>query len=202
MKWAFIGSSPIAPRHVAEILPALRPCRTIACNAAIKLLHPDVYFVADRVACRRYAPLAQEAREQSGTRLVTMHRFNRALEERNVHWFDEFVINGVDPPTPERWGCFNMSGPFAMEYACRQGATELHLLGCEGYSSRSYFDQHERGEEHTEPALRHKIADGDTLKQLIKRLTLVVQCFRHVPFYVYGEACYSIDSPNWKRPCV
>lgn len=201
-RWVFIGSSPAAPLHVDVVLPRLKPSSVITANAGLKLVPtPDVYFCADRVACRRYSELARKAQE-AGTKCVTMHRYRQALEERNVHWYDEFIINGVDPPTPQRWGCFNQSGPFAMEYACRQGATELHLLGCEGYAAHSYFDQNERGEEYTEPALRNKIADGETLKQLIKRMTMVLQCFQHIPFYVYGEPCYTIDSPNWKPRCV
>ena len=201
MRWVFVGSSPAAPMHVDCILPKLRPCKTITCNAGLKLLpNPDVYFCADRVACQRYHDLARKAHAQ-GTRMVTMHRYRQALEERRVEWYDEFIVNGVDPPTPQRWGCFNQSGPFSMEYACRQGATEIHLLGCEGYAAHSYFDQHERGEEHTEPALRHKVADSETLKQLVKRMTLVLQCFVFVPFYVYGQPCYSIDSPNWNVKC-
>lgn len=197
-RWVFIGSSPSAPQQVDRLLPTLRPCKTITTNAGLKLLpNPDVYFCSDRVACQRYHDMARKAKE-GGTHLVTMHRFQQALEERRVEWYDEFIINGVDPPTPQRWGCFNQSGPFSMEYACRQGATELHLLGCEGYSDKqSYFDQHERGDEHTAPAFRHKIADSKTLPQLIKRLTFVVQCFRHVPFYVHGQPTYTVDSPNW-----
>ena len=191
MKWVFVGSSPKAPEHVADILPRLRPCRTISCNAAIKLLHPDVYFLADQVACRRYSNLAKEAREVSGTHLVTMHRYKQALELRNVHWFDEFLINGVDPPLPERWGAYNMSGAISLEYACRHGATEVHLLGCEGYTDQqSYFDQSDRCTE-------FKIADSETTKQLVKRTMMVVECFTSVQFYVYGPIHYQIPLPNW-----
>lgn len=190
MRWAFIGSSPNAPAHVRDILPTLRPCKTITANAGIKLVAPDVYFLADRVACGRYNDLARSAKEQ-GTHLVTMRRFDAALKERNVHWFDEFLINGVDPPLATRWSAFNQSGAMCLEYACRNGATEMHILGCEGYSDeRSYFDQDER------PA-DHKISDSATNKMYIKRTTLVVECFKDIRFYCYGPLNYTIDLPNW-----
>lgn len=190
MRWAFVGSSPKAPAQVRDILPRLQPCCTISCNAGIKLLHPDVYFLADQVACRRYSELARAAKA-SGTHLVTMHRYKQALETRNVHWFDEFLINGVDPPLPNRWGAYNMSGAICLEYACRHGATEVRLLGCEGYSDeRSYFDQEDRCTE-------FKIADSETTPQLVKRTTMVVECFKDVQFYVYGPTHYQIPLPNW-----
>lgn len=189
MRWVFVGSSPKAPEQVQDILPRLQPCRTISCNAAIKLLHPDVYFLADQVACRRYSELARAAKP--GTHLVTMHRYPQALKARNVEWFDEFLINGVDPPLPNRWGAYNMSGAICLEYACRHGATELHLLGCEGYSNeRSYFDQEDRCTE-------FKIADAETTPHLVLRTTMVVECFRDVQFYVYGPIHYKIPLPNW-----
>lgn len=190
MRWVFVGSSPAAPEQVRTILPRLQPCRTISCNAAIKLLRPDVYFLTDQVACRRYSELAREAKA-SGTHTVTMHRYKQALELRNVQWFDEFILNGVDPPQPNRWGAFNMSGAFSMEYACRNGATELHLLGCEGYTDAlSYFDQDHRCTE-------FKIADSETTKHLVKRTMMVVECFKDVQFYVYGPIHYQIPLPNW-----
>jgi hypothetical protein len=191
MKWAFIGSGPSAPAQVKTILPRLNPCRSISCNAAIKLLTPDVYFLADQVACRRYSHLAKAAKESGDIHLVTMHRYRQALEARNVHWFDEFLINGVDPPLPNRWGAYNMSGAICLEYACRHGATELHLLGCEGYTDTvSYFDQNDRCTE-------FKIADSETTKQLVNRTTMVVECFPAVQFYVYGPTHYTIPLPNW-----
>ena len=191
MRWVFIGSSPSVPRQLADILPTLRPCKTITTNAAIKLLpRPDVYFLSDHVACNRYSKLAEIAKK-NGTHTVTLHRFRQALESRNVHWFDEFVLNGVDPPLPNRWSAFNQSGPWCMEYACRNGATELHLLGCEGYRNDvSYFDQEVRDKE-------IKIATEETNVILIKRLTMVVECFPNVPFYVYGDLNYSLNFPNW-----
>lgn len=191
MKWMFLGSSPAAPRHVQEILPRLMPCRTITTNAGIKLLpNPDVYFLSDQVACRNYIHLAKLAKEYCKTHFVTMHRYKQALEARNVEWFDEFLINGVDPPLPNRWGCYNQSGAMCLEYACRHGATEIHMLGCEGYSAISYFDQHERSTE-------FKIADAETTPQLIKRTTMVVECFPAVSFYVYGNLQYHIPLTNW-----
>lgn len=200
MRWTFIGSGPSAPAQVDCLLPRISPCRTITTNAGLKLLpNPDVYFLADRVACQRYMPMVRKAKE-TGTHLVTMHRFTNALLERGVEWFDEFVINGVDPPLPNRWGCFNQSGPFAMEYACRKGATELHLLGCEGYADGSaYFDEADRKEEHLPDYLRHKVADSKTCAQLQKRMQMVVSCFADVAFFVYGRTHYQIEGRNWNQ---
>lgn len=191
MRWVFVGSSPIAPDHVASVLPRLRPCTTITCNAAIKLFDPDVYFLADQVACRRYSRLAKAAKERGPVHLVTMKRDRPALEMRNVQWFDEFLQNGVDPPQTNRWGAYNMSGAVCLEYACRHGATELHLLGCEGYADgAAYFDQHERDTE-------FRTAGADSTPHLVTRTTMVVECFHHVQFYAYGPLRYSIPLPNW-----
>ena len=189
MRWAFVGSGPSAPQQLRDILPKLRPCRTITTNAAIKLFQPDVYFLTDQVACRKFSHMAAQLKGK--THLVTMHRDPKAQEARNVQWFDEFILNGLDPPLPNRWGSFNMSGPFCLEYACRNGASEMHLLGCEGYAETSYFDQAER------QASEFKPADAMTNKQLVKRMTMVVECFPSVPFYVYGPTHYSIPLPNW-----
>ena len=198
-RWAFIGSGPSAPAQVERLTLALSQCRTITTNAGPKLWPaPDVYLLVDRVACQRYMPLARKAKE-SGTHLVTLHRHASAQKERGVEWFDEFIINGVDPPLPNRWSGFNQSGPFCMEYACRMGAGEVHLLGCEGYTdSSAYFDQEERKEEHLPDYLRHKISDSATCAQLQKRVQMVVTCFPQVEFYVYGQPHYQIDGANWK----
>lgn len=197
-RWVFIGSGPSAPMHVDCILPKLRPCKTITTNAGLKLLpNPDVYFCADRIACQRYHDLARKAQAQ-GTWMVTLHRHSSAIKERRVEWYDEFIVNGVDPPLENRWSAFNQSGAFCLEYACRHGATEVHILGCPGYSDeRSYFDQEDRLELHLHPNLRHKIADSETNKQFIKRTTFVVECFRNVRFVAYGTLNYTIDQVNW-----
>lgn len=191
MRWAFLGSSPVAPQHVATVLPRVAPERTITTNAGIKLLPtPDVYFLADRVACGRYMPYARAAKA-NGTHLVTMYRHKSALIERGVDWFDEFLMNGVDPPLPNRWGAFNQSGATCLEYACRHGATEIHLFGCEGYTDEAaYFDIAERPTD-------HKISNAETTQQLIRRTTLVVDCFPAVQFVAYGPIHYTIDAPNW-----
>lgn len=170
MLWTVLGSSQYAAEHIA----AAPGSTVITCNGGIELMPiPDVYFLSDAVACRRYRERGIEA-QRHGTRLVTLDRVKTAKEARGVDHFDEFVRNG--PPFEP----FVLSGLFCLEYAILSGAQTVILAGMTGYTGT---DAKRRSllRDIIEPKTRH-----------------LVEKYPRVQFDAMGPLAYSVTAHNWR----
>lgn len=194
MTWLFVGSSPTAPRALSMIdWHSIN--RVITCNAGIALVPvPDIYVLIDQVACRKHAEDSRTA-AALGSRCVTLQRHRTALQNRGVEWFHEFIdLPEYGEPTASRWGCFKYSGPVCIEYAIRNGAQRVVIVGGDGYSGgREYFDDREI---HNVPAWRRKRDMTDAV--LVKRLDSLAQVFPRVQFEQWGQPVFRISRANWK----
>lgn len=195
--WLHVGTSPT----VTETLPYVRNHhvinRTITCNAGLHLVPvPDVYVAVDRVATTDHDlyTLARNAQVQ-GTRLVTLDRDPQALKTRQVEHFDEFLtLQGHKPATRERWGQFRFSGPLCVEYAIRQGATHIIMVGCDGYKggTADYFDGRKCFQAH------QNVFQTKTMQVLKPQFQHLAHTWPEVQFIQYGKPCFSVSSPNWQ----
>jgi hypothetical protein len=139
--WAVIGTSPSAARRIGEVP---EEATTIACNAAIDLFcgtgrRLDYYLLYDAAACRKWSWPAYRLQDE-GTLLVTLKRSDRALADRNLSGFDEFIhaeSGHSTDPTFQRgyYRNLRLSGLYSLAFAVNNGAKRVLMLGMEGYEN-------------------------------------------------------------------
>lgn len=194
MKWLMVGTAPSVMRTLPSF-SAFEGMR-ITCNGGIELVpDPDVYLLVDMVASKTFRENAIRAREQGAT-LVTLHRDSEAaLVDRKVHDFDEFLrCDSQGEPTKAKYGRFRYSGPLCLEYACHHGASEIHLIGFDGY--RTLGDYYK-----PQPGTKSKSATHGverTRDVLQPACQAIARAWHDVQFIQYGEPIFSVDSGNWE----
>jgi hypothetical protein len=202
--WLAIGSGPSSPQQLDIVRYTMpRPYGVITCNAGIKLWKcPDIYLAIDQVACKDFYETGLAA-QAAGCMLVTLRREPSAMKERRTEHYDLLIDeNPKALPHIGGYGRFRYSGPLMLEVALNHGATEIHLIGFDGYdemASEWYFDQQSRW--WTYDAVR--LADRTEKAPLCQAVTeealgRVAAAWSHAEFVVHGPSSYRIDSPNWR----
>lgn len=187
-KWLVIGAAPSAPDGLQRARSGNAIDVIITTNGGIILEPtPNYYFISDTLACKIYQQPAREAAAR-GTVCLTLLRDKRAMLERGVEWMQ--AIPGGHPYEP-----FQLSGLWCAEHACRSGATELMLVGMDGY--------------HSDPMQPHYFFNCPTpdlgvnvighTKKIIEPLTdKLVKKYPHVQWVLYGDPRFHLEAPNWK----
>jgi len=196
MRWLMIGTSATAPASL-EQLAGERFDKRITCNGGLGLCpDPDVYVAIDQVAIGLHAKAARAA-QAGGSWLVTRAEPSLLhLERKGCEWFDEFITIGQGPPTAETWGPGGLTGPLVLEYALRHGASEVVIVGCDGYRGRGdYWPGH--------PPTRTRDGRGLTARALVPGFELRARAWPEVPIVQHGQPTFAISSPNWEvRQCA
>ncbi len=177
----------------------------ITCNAGIKLCpHPDFYLAVDQISSREHEDAARKA-QRSGTRLVTLARDLDAQGERHIDHFDLAISE--DPkalPHVGGYGRFRYSGPLMLEVALNHGATEIHLVGFDGYDPDRpmYFDQSER-DWNGEASQRDDIQRRAPLFHQVAQEAFgrIARAWAHCRFVQHGPTTFQVAAPNWRRAC-
>jgi len=196
-----IGTSPTVVQTLPAVTVRHQFERVITCNGGLSLAPlTDVYIAVDMHAGRQFAAQARHA-QRGGTRLVTLNRDARALRERDVDWYDEFLELGPGEPSRATWGAFRYTGPLSLEYALRHDASSLVLVGCDGYrhgGSEDYFDGQQCARRNLATT-----AEQRTREALAPAFQARARLWPEVPIVQYGDPAFEIDSPNWEvRRCV
>lgn len=196
MDWLMVGSSP----SVLDTLPNVHrqvPKKTvITCNSGIKLVPtPDYYFAVDEISTKGNYYRALAAQEQ-GTILGTLHRSScKARKDRHIEHYDLHIREGHGEPTREQYGAFRYTGPLCVEFACRNGAKVVHLVGFDGYRhATDYFDPKTDRKLESRRALSMADSTHEYIQPRLQRLAAV---FHDVWFVQYGTPCFQISTPNW-----
>ena len=195
MQWLMVGSSPSVLDTLPQVMLDLDNPTIITCNSGIKLCEPHHYVCVDQYASHYYVSYAKEAQKR-GCNLITLKRVPEALKARNVAFYDEFLeVQGHGVPSRSQYGEFVYSGPLTLEYACHNGATDVHIVGCDGYRwNGDYFD----------PQTTRTERD---VRELTKRTAMlfgeIAHAWHDVKFVQYGNPVFDILQPNWEvRKCV
>lgn len=195
IRWLLLGTSAHVHSHMENVVPADYDA-VITCNGGLQLWPaPDVYIACDMAATVKWAQDARWAQQQ-GTRLVTLKRHPKALKERNSDWYDEFITEGKGDPTRSSWGNFHYTGPLTLEYALRHNASQVTIVGCDGY--RTGLQDDYAAEIAFAPIKPSTTAPQRTAEVLAPGFERIARIFPEVPIIQYGDPCYSIDSPNWE----
>lgn len=136
-RWLILGSGPSAPDWYDKVRPLVDKVAT--CNAGIELCpQPDVYALCEAATFPMYAEQYRKARE-TGTRVITIDCVGPA----NKRDMDEVLpVLGPDIFDMETWekGVYRngvTTGSILVQYAVNNGATEVHLVGFEGYHAKT-----------------------------------------------------------------
>jgi hypothetical protein len=181
MCWLCLGSSTRVlynlDRFNLEMRLAGSDYVSITSNRGIRLISPTYYFLSDQAACRNYLP---DLKRHKHTITLTLKREDSALRARGLEYFQEFVREG-HPYEP-----FKLSGLWCIEYACRHGASELLIVGMDGY--RWAGDRF--GEDHPRQATNHNEAIIEP------QMAILVKKYPAVQFIFYGKPLYQVAGPN------
>ena len=179
MRWLVLGSSPDAPAHLKRVG---KVDASITTNRGGLLIQPTHYFLSDHVACEMFHELSGEL-QAKGAKLVTLDRLPTAIRKRGIEHFDEFVVNTF-PYEP-----ITLSGLWCLEYAIRNGASEVVMAGMQGYSgAESYFNG-------------AVMPEGRKSKstEYVRELTQVlVDKYPVIQFSCFGPINYEIRGANWQ----
>lgn len=157
-KWLVVGSSPSAYECFRFARYRNPDARVVTTNGGIDVClnrqsdhklksgpqpivdpcWPDVYFLTDAVAQRKFADVAREA-QSHGSQLWALKKKSAAIKAREIEHYDRFV-DCVGPGADwwYRQGTYSfvaLSGLYTLQIAINEGATELHIVGHEGYRS-------------------------------------------------------------------
>lgn len=192
MRWLHIGTSPTVKETLPHVRQEFQFDKIMTCNRGLLLEpFPDVYLATDMKVGKLHEKDARTA-QAKGTRLVTLQRNEQSLIQRRMHFYDEFITEGRSDPTRADWGMFRLTGPMCLEYACRNGAKEIVMVGCDGYrgEAQDYFDDCWRDKR---PGCEHRT------QILHMAFGLVANCFDDVRFIRYGKPLRNVDARNWEE---
>lgn len=176
--WICLGGGPSAPAMLPVAMVDYPGATTITSNSGIKLIEPDYYYLVDRVARKDFGEQAKRARE-NGTMIITRDR--AALEADGIP-VDEDISN-------QPW-C-DYSGQWCAQFALRNGATTLALVGHEGYHPTPGTPLHWDGERPCPIWLGE-----ETPTHLAPWWRKTIAAWPCVTFHFYGELNYELIGPN------
>lgn len=203
--WLVCGASPSVPEHLDQAYEHAggTDANSIACNSAIYrwLIRDeplDFYWLHDADACRRYRDYAKYLQRIDGMRVITLDDGSGpdTLAARGIEYADEF-IQAVPPNYTVSWerGQYTntrTSGGIILQYAVNHGATEVHIVGMEGFKSRpgnvvvDHFDGSTGREQNNFVTKAYQVP-------LFK---LIAAKCPDVDFHFYGKPAVPFEGPN------
>ena len=189
MRWMVLGASPSAPDNYR------RPDVDIVAAAgdSIQLCRPDYYFIGEERSLDLYVEERAAARA-AGTKVVVAEPLLKRLAERNIDFPHDEVIEYCPGNYMHAWRIWipgryarMCAGGLAFQWAANHGATEIHMVGMEGYTGQvDYFTgQHgnAKGPRMTEEAY------GPLMQRVADKLP-------QVQFIMYGTPRYQFEGRN------
>jgi len=201
MRWMVLGSSPSAPEH--HNTPDVDV--SISSGDGILLRSPTYYLIVEESAIWRHPKERQRAQNDGTKVLLTDNlvnsvrgaKFQKFLDRTSKYMFpyDELVRCNV-PIRKNSWKSWrrgsyirSCSGVVALQYAINHGATDIHMVGMEGYTALEgpqYFNgQPANNKSHRFAQMCHF--------PLTQRI--IAQC-PDVSFTTYGRLTYDLFGDN------
>lgn len=195
--WLVVGAAPTIHRAM-EIMPS-RDYTIISANSGLKLFPQSNYWSCyDWKFSRAHYELSRKCRREHGTKLVTISRPNKEyLTEHLMSDFDVFcdVEDAPEQPTLTRYGKPAYSGQLATEFACRNGATRIVLIGMDGYRpTNNYFDEGEVAR----PEMQDWFLEQMVKERIQPRMQALAVLYPMIEFLQIGNPVYYVNAANWK----
>lgn len=189
MKWMVLGASPSAADY-----HGIKVDVVIGAGASIKLREPDYYMIVEEQALFFYYQQVLIARA-CGMKVVITETMQACtigrMYLRDISYPHDIVIDAVQN-APDPWVPgdihFTAGGGVALQFALVNGATEIHMVGMEGYlaGGKDYFT----GESSTED---QEIHSHTVYEPLLRR---IVEQSPDVEFVTYGKLNYPLVGDN------
>ena len=174
MRWMVLGASPTAPNYCDLDVDVV-----IAAGDGITLRHPDYYIVCEPRGMNRYIRRRKDER-RLGMKVIVTHHFGGCKFPYDI------VVNVVAVYDSSNWhrGQY-MAGPsgvLGLQYAVNNGATEVHLVGMEGYTSNAdYFT-----------GMSSTPNDIQTIREFPALMQGIVDACPDIDFHIYGNPIYTL----------
>ncbi len=192
-RWMVLGASPSAPQfHTVPNVDVV-----VSAGDGILLQRPDYYILTEEVSLRRYHDERYEARAlgtkviiRDGLRSVFRDKFGSDFDFPCDGYISDFTNGSYQHShkwyEPGRYAhC--CAGILALQWAVNHGATEVHMVGMEGYTGGvDYFN----GNHGNDKSARVTQSAFGPLTQRI------VETHPDVQFTAYGDLKYSLDGDN------
>ncbi len=192
-RWMVLGASPSAPEF--HMIPDIDV--VASAGDGILLQRPDYYFLTEEISLDLFESERFEAR-MLGTKVVLNGQLRKKIRskfgENFVFPCDEYIDEFSDGSYMSSYKRYRpgqyahaCAGCLALQWAVNHGATEVHMVGMEGYAGGvDYFDGR-RGNDGSAKATRQ------SYRHLIQR---IVDTHLDIKFFAYGKLVYSLDGDN------
>ncbi len=193
-RWMVLGASPSAEKY-----HSVPEADAVAAAGASILIHrPDFYFVNEVGSLWKYTEELDEAR-RLGTKVILSRKLRNYLSNNKPPSYrypcDEFLdtkeCNDEEPAREWELGSYVpiCGGVLALQWALNHGASEIHLVGMEGYGGPEdviYFNGG-YGTNHSENYTKNIYAP---------LLRTIVSGMPDVCFVIYGTPVYDLVGSN------
>jgi hypothetical protein len=195
MRWIVTGSSPTVIDHFEEVVCGVPDAKNITANAGMMLYDaigvvPDACVIFDEIASMMFGYSIRQA-QRNGMKLITMN------------WTQQWVKVKADVEITtilHRSTCFHrgeyvnpgFSGLIACQYALNNGATELILVGMDGYKGRVWYP-----EVATFDGRSNANGDQAVREQIQPFMQSMIDECPDVLFTQYGDPVYMLHGENY-----
>ena len=180
--WLILGCGPTAGEWLLEAAPNCTVSAT--CNDGIEMIpNPDYYAMVEQGPFEQFK-LAYRAAQERGTKLISHDKTGGRFHDRI-----DVIVPVLGPQEFEiqswakgLWRNACTAGSLIVQYAANNGATEIHLVGMDGYTQADGPDQ----------LVKTHCYQGPLLARM-------AQVMPQTTFIFYGRPRYEIaDLPNVK----
>lgn len=205
-RWMILGSSPSGPDDYQ--IPKVDVIA--AAGASITFCQPNYFFIVEVRSLWDYHKELLEAQANGTKIIVRKHLIEKILKNRTADGryippiagkypgrfpYDILIdlVEGDELKIWENWTpdkyILGNAGMIALHWALNHGATEIHMVGMEGYRGPPYIDYCTREQTHKHARLQSEIAYIPTLQKMVKY-------YKNVKFTIYGTPCYQLVGKN------
>lgn len=190
-RWMVLGASPSAQEY--------KPVVDCVAGAGKSLLfyRPDYYFIVE-VQSLWLHPTELASARAKGTKIVIKkflipHVIEKLQAEGKYSgdYPHDFAIDLKDNWEDWEPGIYvdSFSGAVALQWAVNHEATEIHLVGCEGYRGPEYND-------YCDGTKTNKHGKTKSEKEYVPLLQRIVEKCPKIKFFAYGNTTYKLKGEN------
>lgn len=192
-RWMVLGASPSAPEF--HSIPNIDV--VVSAGDGILLQRPDYYILTEENSLKLYHDERAEAREL-GTKVIIRDELRDIFRDKQGNDFDfpcDGYITGFTNGSifrshmwyePGRYA-HTCAGCLALQWAVNHEATEVHMVGMEGYTGGVDYFTGRNGNE---------LSAEITLSNYGPLMQKIIETHPHVQFTMYGDLKYDIECGN------
>lgn len=192
-RWMILGASPSAQDNC--LLPVVD--FVAGAGKSILFYRPDYYFIIERRSLWLHPEELKLARVNGTKVIVRKFLIPNVIEKLQAEgkysgdYPHDFAINLKNDWKDWEPGDYvnANSGAVALQWAINHGATEIHLVGCEGYRGPGHID-------YCDGTASNKHNKQRSEKEYVPLLKKIIKKCPEIKFFVYGNSTYKLKNEN------